>query len=351
MNQIPNNAVRQVLFLGIILLLGIILFFQLKIFIPAFLGAYTLFVLLRKWMFLLQDRYRWKRNLAAGLLMFLSFLVILLPIFALINMLTSRINFAIQHASDVLTAIEKFIHQYETQYGINILTSSNTDKLTGWVANTLPDILGATFNTVTTIAVMYFVLYFMLVDGKKMESFFYQWVPLKDENVLLLRRDLNGMVYSNAIGIPLIALLQGVVGLIGYLVIGVNEPLFWFAITCITAMLPVVGAAIAYVPLGLLFFAKGMPGKGIIVLAYGFGVIGTVDNVFRFWLQKKIGNVHPMITVFGVILGINLFGFIGLIFGPILISLFLLLIKIYVNEFTVARKQLPEPLLQKPESE
>jgi predicted PurR-regulated permease PerM len=75
--------------------------------------------------------------------------------------------------------------------------------------------------------------------------------------------------------------------------------------------------------------------KGVIMLIWGFGVISTLDSVFRFWLQKKIGDVHPLITAFGVILGLNLFGFMGLIFGPILISLFILLIKIYVNEFSV----------------
>ena len=80
---------------------------------------------------------------------------------------------------------------------------------------------------------------------------------------------------SNAIGIPVIAVLQGVVALIGYLIIGVNEPWFWFVVTCITAMLPVVGAALAYVPLAIIFFANGDTGKGIFMLIFGFGVIGT----------------------------------------------------------------------------
>ncbi|MFT3826048.1 MAG: AI-2E family transporter [Chitinophagaceae bacterium] len=342
MQQISNNIIRQVLILMIILLLGTILFLELQTFLPAFLGAYTLYALLRKWMFALESKYKWNKNLCAALLMFLSFLIILLPIILLVNMMSSKIAFAIQHSSEVLASIEKYVHQYEVKYKMDIITDGNINKLTAWGTQTLPKILGATFNTLTTIVVMYFVLYFMLVEGRKMESFFYTWVPLKDENALLLRKDLNGMVFSNAIGIPLIALLQGVVGFIGYLILGVKEPLFWFVITCITAMLPVIGAAFAYIPLGLLFFANGQPVKGVIMLIYGFGVIGTVDNIFRFWLQKKIGDVHPMITVFGVIIGVNLFGFIGLIFGPILISSFLLLIKIYMNEFS-KRKDFPDP--------
>jgi predicted PurR-regulated permease PerM len=181
---------------------------------------------------------------------------------------------------------------------------------------------------------MYFVLYFMLTEGRKMESTFYKWVPLKDENIIMLRHDMNKLVLSNAIGIPLIAVAQGIVGLIGYLIIGVPEPVFWFVITCITAMLPVVGAALAYIPLGLLSFANGEPVQGVIVLIFGLAIIGSVDNIFRFWLNKKLGDIHPLITVFGVIIGVNLFGFIGLIFGPILISLFLLMIKVYVNEFS-----------------
>jgi len=343
MNYIPNNTIRQVLLLFVIVLLGITLFLQLQSFIPALLGSYTMYVLLKKWMFILTGKYKWKKSLAAALLMILSFVIILLPIVLLTEMMSSKINFAIRHASEVLSTIEKFIHTYEQRYNIEITSSKNIDQLTSLGTQTLPRILGATFNSITTIAIMYFILYFMLAEGRKMEAALHEWIPLKDENTLLLRRETNSLVYSNAVGIPLIAILQGILGLIGYLILGVNEPLFWFMVTCLASMIPVVGAALAYVPVAILLFANGMNIKGIIMLAYGFGVISTVDSVFRFWLQKKIGDVHPLITGFGVIIGLNLFGFIGLIFGPILISLFLLLIKIYANEFSTNKNKLNNP--------
>jgi predicted PurR-regulated permease PerM len=338
MKQIPNNFVRQILILATIITLGIILFNQLKSLIPAFLGAYTLYVLLRKWMFILQGRYKWNKSLTASVLMLLSFVIILMPILLVANMLTSKIAFAMEHSQDVLSSLQGYIEKIESQYKIHILTSANMEKVTSWGGNTVPKILGATFDTLTGIVIMYFILYFMLVDGRKMESNFYDWVPLKDENTLLLRKELNTMVYANAIGIPLIAVLQGIVGLIGYLILGVDEPWFWFVITCITSMLPVLGAAIAYIPVSLLFFAGGHSGKGIIMLLYGLGIIGTVDNLFRFVVLKRIGDVHPLITGFGVIIGVSLFGFIGLIFGPILISLFLVLIKIYASEFNLEKR-------------
>lgn len=332
-NYIPNNVIRQLILLLIILLLGIVLFNNLKFFLPAFLGAYTLFVIMRKFMFTLQSRYKWNRNAAAALLMVTSFLVILLPILLLINLMSSKVAFAIQHSSEVVSTIQGFVQKYEKQYGIEVLTTQNLQRFSSTVATLLPQILASTFNTVMSILIMYFILYFMLVDGKKMEAAFFESVPLKDENLITLRKDLNGLVLSNALGIPLIAIVQGIVAIIGYFILGVEEPVFWFVITCIGGMLPVIGAALGYIPLTILFFANGDSGKGVIMLLYGFIIIGLTDNVFRMILQKKLGDVHPMITVFGVLAGVTIFGFIGLIFGPILISLFLLLIKIYLNEF------------------
>lgn len=338
MNYLSNNIVRQVLILMVIILLGVVLFVQLQFFLPCFLGAYTFYVLLRKWMFLLVDKYKWKKALAAAVLMLISFLVILLPIMLLVNMMASKVAFAIEHSGEILTSIEKYVNQYEARFKIEIITDENIRKITAYSAEVLPKILNATFNTLFTVVMLYFVLYFMLVEGRKMESRFYDWVPLKDENVIRIRKEMNGMVFSNAIGIPLIALIQGLVALLGFILLGVNEPIFWFVIVCITAMLPVVGAAIAYVPLALIFFAEDQAIRGVLMLIYGFGIIGLVDNVARFWLQKKMGDVHPLITAFGVIIGIPIFGFIGLIFGPILISLFLLMIRVYASEFNNSGK-------------
>src|SRR5215467_13595064 len=102
MNQVPNNVIRQLLILAVILLLGVVMFNQLSSLIPAFLGAYTLYVLLRKWNFLLQDKYKWKKGLAAAVLMLLSFLIIMLPVFFLVNALSAKVGFAVRHSADVL---------------------------------------------------------------------------------------------------------------------------------------------------------------------------------------------------------------------------------------------------------
>jgi len=339
-NVIHQNRIRQIFFLVIIVLLGLLLFLELYIFLPALLGAITLYIIMRRWMFYLTIMKKWRKGWTAALLMFASLVVILLPIAVLVNMLSSKITFAIQHSNELVSALKTVVADIEQRFNIEIASDENINKLGNYITGGIPRLLSATFNTLGTIFFMYFILYFMLVNGRNMENSIYEHIPLRDENAAILGKEVKNMVLSNAVGIPVIAVLQGIVALIGYLIIGVKEPWFWFVVTCITAMLPVVGAALAYVPLAIIFFANGFTGKGIFMLIYGFGVIGLVDNVFRFMLAKKIGNVHPLVTVFGVIIGLSVFGFIGLIFGPLLISLFLLLLKIYSNEFITKQRQI-----------
>ncbi|MEO6613696.1 MAG: AI-2E family transporter [Chitinophagaceae bacterium] len=341
MNDIfSQNRIRQVFFIIVILLLGILLFLELSSFLPALLGAVTLYILLHKWMFYLTEKKKWRKGWTTLLLMLFSFIVILLPVGLLVNMLSSKVSYAIQHSAELTTALKKLVTDLEQRFDVVIASNENINKLGNSITQSLPMILGATFNTLTTIFFMYFILYFMLMNGRKMENTLFEYIPLKDENVSQLSKEVHTMVKSNAIGIPLIAFAQGVIGLIGYLIIGIKEPFFWFGVTCIAGMLPVVGAALAYVPIAIILFANGETGRGVAMLIFGFGVIGTVDNVLRFTLLKKLGNVHPLTTVFGVIIGLSLFGFIGLIFGPLLISLFMLLLKIYSNEFITKQRDI-----------
>jgi predicted PurR-regulated permease PerM len=345
-NVIDQNRIRQIFFIILILLMGIVLFLELYSFVPALLGAITLYILMHRWMFYLTENKKWRKGGTALLLMLFSMMVILLPVGLLVNMLSSKISYAVQHSSELVEALKKVAHNIEQQYDVTLVSDQNINKLGNVIAQSLPIILGATFNTVTTIFFMYFILYFMLVNGRNMENALYEYIPLKNENVSALGKEVNMMVVANAIGIPVIAFAQGLVGLIGYLIIGVKEPFFWFGVTCIAGMLPVVGAALAYVPLIIIFFANGQNWQGIAMAIYGFAIIGTVDNVLRFTLLKKIGNVHPLTTVFGVIIGLKLFGFIGLIFGPLLISLFMLLLKIYSREFITKQREVGNKVME-----
>lgn len=339
MSVIDNERLKQICFLLIIVLLGTLLFMELYSFFPGFLGAITLYVISRTWMFNLVEKRNWNKPLAATVLMVTSFIIILLPVGLMINMLTDKIGYAMEHTTELIDGLKNLNTKISQSTKVDVLSKVKLEQLQGYLTTVLPRVLGATFNTLTTVAIMYFILYFMLVCGREMEAYLYEYIPLKDENVLRLGSEFRKLVIANAVGIPLIAIIQGIVSLIGYLIFKVPQPIFWFAVTTCTSMLPVVGAAAVYVPMGVYLLGTGNTWQGIAVLVYGFAVVGTSDNLFRLVLNKKIGDVHPMITIFGVLVGVNLFGFIGLIFGPILISMFILLLEIYSNEFLTKKRE------------
>ncbi len=332
-NTIDQNRIRQIIFILLIAGLGTLLFIELYSFLPAALGAATLYILLRKSMFYLAEKRKWRKGAAALVLMLISLMLILLPLWMLVDMLYDKVTYAVQHANEWIDALHRTVADFETRYNVELLSDANIARIGNTVSTAIPQILGATFNGLTAIFFMYFILYFMFVGGRQMEKLLFDYIPLQDKNVERLEKEIHLMVVSNAVGIPVVAIAQGIVGLFGYWLIGVPEPFFWFGVTCIAGMVPVVGAALAYIPLTILFLANGQIGQGVAMAIFGFGIIGTVDNVLRFSLLRKIGDVHPLTTVFGVIIGLNLFGFIGLIFGPLLISLFNLLLRIYSSEF------------------
>ena len=248
-------------------------------------------------------------------------------------MLQDRLIALFQNSDQLRQNAEAVVKSIEVKYGVSLLTPDNMASLSNWMVSAGQGVLGATMNSLGLLVATYFLLWFMLTEGKKMERSFFDWLPLRHENVTFVRKQLNDMVYGNALGIPLMGLVQSLAGLLIYWLLGVPDPWMWFAITFVSGMMPVVGVALAFVPLSLLLLAQGAEGKALIMVLYGFFVMGSIDNIARMWLLKKISHTHPLITLFGVVVGLQLFGFIGFVFGPILISLFILLLHIYHKEF------------------
>jgi predicted PurR-regulated permease PerM len=341
MKTFDREKVRQFFFIILLSVLGIVLFNYLKSFIPSFLGAVTLYVLMRKYMKRMMAK-KWKPASAALVLMLFSFLILLLPVFLIVNSVSTKIGYVISHATELTSSLILFLKNIESHFGYHFLNEETIRNFSGMLLSALPLILGATFNSLVALLIMYFVLFYMLTNCNLMEDWMEDILPLRKDNLEHVQKQVNNIVISNAVGIPLIACIQGIAGLILYLILGIKEPLLWFALTTFTCMLPLIGSALSYVPLSIIQFANGESTKGIIIVAYGILVIGTIDNVFRLWLQKRIGDVHPLITIFGVFAGVPLFGFIGLIFGPLLLSLFILLMRIYRVEFIAPGESLDD---------
>jgi predicted PurR-regulated permease PerM len=281
--------------------------------------------------------------------MILTIVIIVVPLWFIIKLLIVKAQ-PLMSSPEFFTDIFNQINTYlKNELGLNILTQDTLMKMSGQLTAFAQDILNGTFRTAMILVFMYLFLFFMMINGRKMEAFIDRNLPFNRDNKDKFLNEVTRMVRSNAITIPTVALLQGTVALIGYFVFGIREALLLGVLTAISSMIPVVGAMLVYLPVTIYTLAIGDMWSGIGVGLWCFILVGSVDNVARFLLQKRLANVHPLITILGVILGTKLFGLIGLIFGPLTITLFVVLVKIYFSEFgglTPVTKKIEEPTLK-----
>lgn len=329
---IAPKTIRQVFVLLLILFISFLIFKELIPYLSGVLGAITIYVLLRKWMIYLVNK-NWNPNIAAFGLMLFSFVCILLPVSAILLMLGNKIGDAVTNSEQLIQIIGNKVVKLENKFGFQITSNINTSQIPSWVAQHLENFAGSTFNVFFAIALMYFLLFYMLTNRARLRDSLYEYIPISEKNLKIISQESQAMVRSNALGIPLVAILQGLVALIGFLIFGIENPFFWFVITVVGSMIPFVGTLLGILPTFILTLTSGNTFAAWGILTYGLVVVGATDNLIRLYLLRKLDNVHPLITLIGVIVGVPLFGFIGLIFGPLLISLFLVIVKIYKKEF------------------
>jgi predicted PurR-regulated permease PerM len=340
-----NNRLRQIVLLLIIVFLAVSLLTQLYAFLPGLLGAITLFILTRVWYQKLIEQKKWRKGLTAILFIIGSLIVIAIPIYFSIRMVMPKINAMLNNQQEVTQGLQVFSDKIQKLTGLQIFSGDNTRAAATKISAAIPKLLNSTANVLTNLIMLFFLYYYLLVNGKAIEQYLNHIIPLKTENVDKLARETVVMVRANALGIPIICIVQGIFAAIGYLIFGIKDWGMWGFVTGVFAFFPLVGTMIIWVPLVIYLYAAGNNYMATGLAIYSIIVTGNVDYITRLGLLKRMGNVHPMITVLGVIVGLQLFGFMGLIFGPLLISYFIILVKIYINEFA-ARSAAAEDLLK-----
>jgi predicted PurR-regulated permease PerM len=334
MATFDNQKLRQGFLIVMILGLAFLITSNLLSYISAILGALTLYILFRNTYLYLVEKKGWKDWLGAITIMLGATIVLLIPFTFLGYVLVDKVTNIIADPQPLLDQWNILIDKIQEVTGYDIMTIDTVKQLQGPISSYLPNMVGSTFMIVVNFTIMYFILYFMFVNGRQMETFFKSLFPMHAKNTEIVSQKATKLIISNTIVIPLLAVIQGIFALIGYYIFGVSEPIIMAILTGISSVIPIVGTMIIWIPLSLILIAQNHFGSGIGLLLYGGIIITNIDNVVRFILQKKIANVHPLITVFGVIIGLNIFGFVGLIFGPTLISLLILLVDLYSKEFS-----------------
>ncbi len=329
-----NDRLRQLLILAIIIIIAGLLIGQLSVFLPGLLGGITFYILSRATYFKLVFKRKWKKGGTALLFIIVYLILIALPVYLSITLISPKINDLLRNQDKIVQKVQLVLQTVSAKTGVEITSTENIRTATQKISALVPMLLGGTATILANVFMMFFILFFLLIGGRQMEKNLSKIIPLQPHNIDSLASETKMMIKANALGIPIICIVQGICASLGYFIFGLEEWGLWGFITGVFAFFPLVGTMIIWVPLVIFLFAQGQTWPAIGLAVYSIIITGNVDYVARISFMKRIGNVHPLITVLGVIVGLNLFGFIGLIFGPLLISYFLVMVKIYINEFT-----------------
>jgi len=327
--SIFNYKQRNNIILTAIVVLGCFLVYALSGLFSSILGSIVLFTIFRPVYLHFVENKGWNKTLVAVMIILTSLIVIIIPLMALSIMVVGKIGSINKNSFN----LQEWVTKIDDYAGYNFnqphIAENTLQKLGAYATELFPSILGSAAQIIITLLVMYFLLYFMFTQMREFETGLLKYAPFREQHAIKFAVALRNSTYSNVLGQGIIALTQGTLLANGFWIFGIPDPIFWGVIGTFISFLPVVGAPTLTIPAGIILIAGGHSLKGILLMAYGLLFIGNIDNVLRMIINKRVGNTHPIISIIGVFIGIPLFGILGLVFGPLLLSYFLLLLEIY----------------------
>ena len=312
---------RKYSLITIILGLGLLLFLKMTPFMGGILGACTIYIMVRDQMLYLTQKKKIRKSVTAIILLIEAILCFLVPLSLAVWLLISKlqtVNVDTATFVDTITNLADWIRR-KTEY--DLLSKENISSIASILPGSGQFLMGGISSFAVNLFVLVFVLYFMLIGGTKMEQYIYELLPFSDSNKKHVMNEINMIGRANAIGIPLLAIIQGAIATLGYYLFDAPSALLFGFLTCFATVIPIVGTTLVWFPLAAYMAISGDWPHAIGLLLYCGLIVTNIDNLIRFILQKKMADTHPLITIFGVVIGLSLFGFMGVIFGPLLISI------------------------------
>ena len=283
---------RKYSLITIILGLGFLLFLKMTPFMGGILGACTIYIMVRDQMLYLTQKKKIRKSVTAIILLIEAILCFLVPLSLAVWLLISKlqtVNVDTATFVDTITNLADWIRR-KTEY--DLLSKENISS----IASILPGIgqflMGGISSFAVNLFVLVFVLYFMLIGGTKMEQYIYELLPFSDSNKKHVMNEINMIVRANAIGIPLLAIIQGAIATLGYYLFDAPSALLFGFLTCFATVIPIVGTTLVWFPLAAYMAISGDWPHAIGLLLYCGLIVTNIDNLIRFILQKKDGR-HP----------------------------------------------------------
>jgi predicted PurR-regulated permease PerM len=340
---------RFVLLIFTLVVLALLAFFGLLQYLTAFLGAGILYVVLRPWFTALVHKRGWNRTLVTVLLLLFAVVVLVIPFFALSSLLIDRVTELAKHPDQILAAVQSV----ERKVGMQVTQENQVRQLlqqgAARVSQWIPTLASSVLNVIVIVGLMLFTMYYLFMQEEAFLAGLHRYLPFREKTMDELSESLKNNVNSNVLGQGIVALVQGILTGATLAIFGVPDALFWTIVAFFMAFIPVLGTPLVWGPAAIYQFAQGHNGQGIGILIVGVVVIINVDNLLRIWLAKYMGNIHPWVTLVGLTLGVEIFGIVGLVIGPLLLSYFIVLMQVFARENLALQHLMPDSLTAKAE--
>ncbi len=197
------------------------------------------------------------------------------------------------------------------------------------VAGRTLNIVGGLLGTIVQMFFVLFTLYYLLKDADRIVPAMRDALPLERAQADEVFKRSGEIISASLNGVLVISAIQGVLGALSFWVLGLPSPVLWGVVMFLFSMIPMAGAAIVWVPAALYFFMTGHPVKGVILVIWGGGVIGMIDNVLRPRLVGERTRLHELVVFFSVLGGLQVFGVLGLVVGPVVVAISLSLLEVF----------------------
>ena len=329
----------ELLFLILLILAGVLSFLILKPFINYIIFAIILVFLTYPLYKKILGKLR-NKSLSALILIVIMILIVIIPSFYISTTLFLETRNVLQGLGEVefenLGKMEDDIHSM-TGMELNIIEDIKkiTTNLSGaaisFIMENMPKLTKIVVNLFIGLTIMFFSMFYFYVDGERISNRMRELIPIEKKYRKHFFEQAYKITQGLFLGIFFVALVQGSIAGIGYLIFGVPNPIFWGVVTILVAMIPVLGTPWVYVPISLYMMFNGNLFAGIGLLLYGIIIVSQIDNIIRPRFVRMASGVaiHPLIIILGVIGGILLFGLVGVIIGPLVLAFFIELLEIY----------------------
>ena len=228
---------------------------------------------------------------------------------------------------DSLNTIERTVQTIIPNFNVNV--AAIAQQTTGFIAEHLVSIFAGTASTLFLTFITLISVYYFFRDGKYFTEYLIRLSPLKDSDDKLILARLATAVRSVAFGTVFVAILQGIVTTIGLVLFGFDRAILWGCLAAIGALIPGVGTSIVIIPAIAYLFFTGAHVAALGLTLWGAFAVGLIDNTLGPYVMSRGNKIHPLLILFSVLGGILLFGPIGFILGPVILSLFLVLLEMY----------------------